>query len=109
MNIGPIFRQWIKTFYSGICCKINNNGNLSAPVRVHRGVRQGCPLSPLLYIIVAETLGQTIRNDSVIRGVKIPGCKRDARISQYADDTTLFLTTSASINRVNEIIQLYQS
>ena len=60
-------------------------------------------------MIVAEPLGQTIRNDSIIRGIKIPGCSREARISQYADDTTLFLTTSASIDRVNEILQIYQN
>ena len=108
MNIGPVFRRWIKTFYTGICCIIKNNGNLSQPVWVQRGVRQGCPLSPLLYVLVAETFGQAIRIDKEIKGVKIPGCKREVRISQYADDTTLFLTTSASINRVNNIIEIYQ-
>ena len=57
MNIGPYFRTWIKTLYAAITSNITNNGYLSAPVFISRGVRQGCPLSALLYVIVAETLG----------------------------------------------------
>ena len=108
MNIGPYFRTWIKTLYAAITSNITNNGYLSAPVFISRGVRQGCPLSALLYVIVAETLGQAIRCHPDIRGFKIPGCNREVRISQYADDTSLFLFTPDAIVKALETIGLYE-
>ena len=108
MNIGPNFRKWVKTLYSQILCKIYNNGNLSAAVTIMRGVRQGCPLSALLYILIAETLGETIRQDPILKGIRIPGKKGDVRISQYADDTTLFLLDPHSLKRALEIINIYE-
>ena len=109
MNIGPYFRTWVKTIYTNISCNISNNGYLSAPVHISRGVRQGCPLSALLYVILAETFGQAIRANPDIKGVKIPGSRRDVRISQYADDTTLFLTTHDSINKALIQIRIYEA
>ena len=108
MNIGPNFRKWVKVLYTNICCKIDNNGYLTAPVAIQRGVRQGCPLSALLYILIAETLGETIRQDLVLKGIKLPGKLDDVRISQYADDTTLFLYDPESLKRALEIISIYE-
>ena len=78
-------------------------------MHISRGVRQGCPLSALLYVILAETFGQAIRANPDIKGVKIPGSRRDVRISQYADDTTLFLTTHDSINKALIQIRIYEA
>jgi hypothetical protein len=55
MNFGPSFRSWVQLLYSGIFSCVLVNGFTSEAFRVSRGVRQGCPLSPLLYILVAET------------------------------------------------------
>ena len=49
MNFGPRFIHCIKTMYTEVSCKISNNGHLSRSITLQRGVRQGCPLSPLLY------------------------------------------------------------
>ena len=108
MNIGPNFRKWVCILYKQIYCKISNNGKLSAPVAILRGVRQGCPLSALLYVLIAETLGEAIRQDSAIKGVRIPGKKGDVRVSQYADDTSLYLLDPASLKRALEIISIYE-
>ena len=54
------------------------------------GMRQGCPLSPLLFLVITEALTRLIQNDRQIEGIKINGTHH--KISQYADDSTLFAT-----------------
>ncbi len=51
------------------------------------GVRLGCPLPPLLYILVAETISSAIKKDPLIDGFSLPDGQR-VIIFQYADDTT---------------------
>ena len=91
-GFGPSIVQWFKTFYCGSESCILNNGWASNFFPVHRGVRQGCPLSPYLFILSAEILAKKIRKDSDIKGLTVK--QNEIKISQYADDTTLILDGS---------------
>ena len=53
-NFGPMFNQWIKTIYSSCVGRVINNGDTNIDFSIYRGVRQGCPLSPYLFIICSE-------------------------------------------------------
>ena len=108
MKFGPKFIGFIKTMYADVSCQITNNGYLSRKVTLKRGVRQGCPLSPLLYCIVAETLGNLIRQNQKIDGLCLPGSRKEVKISQYADDTTLFLRNNCSVQEAIATIHLYE-
>ena len=55
-GFGSNFLKWISTLYNGAQTKILVNGWLTPSVMLERGVRQGDPLSPLLYVLTAEVL-----------------------------------------------------
>jgi hypothetical protein len=58
-NFGPSFCSWIKLFYTDVESAVVINGWTSTFFKPSRGVRQGCPLSPLLYVLCIEILAAT--------------------------------------------------
>ena len=91
-NFGASLLTWFKLFYSNISSCIQNNGWSSEFFSLSRGVRQGCPLSPYLFILCAEVLANAVRKDQNIRGINIANV--ECKLSQYADDTTMILDGS---------------
>ena len=73
---------------------------------VHRGVRQGCPLSPLLFVLVSECFGQLVRSCKEIQDLTLPG-GRESKISQYADDNTCFVTNDYGLLKVLDVFEQY--
>ena len=93
-NFGPSIQKWFSVFYSGAKASVLVNGFLSESFKIERGCRQGDGLSPYLFLLCAEVFGMLIRKDKVLKGIMASGC--EFRLSQYADDTVLFLDGSES-------------
>ena len=87
-NFGDSFISWVKILYSNIESWVTNNGKSSNFFRLERGIRQGCCLSALLFIVVVELLAVGVRTENSIKGIIVD--KNEFKISQLADDTTLF-------------------
>ena len=104
-GFGPSIVQWFKTFYNNIESCIMNNGWASNFFSVHRGVRQGCPLSPYLFILSAEILAKAIRKNEDIKGLLVKDT--EIKLSQYADDTTLIL--DGSEKSLSEALRVLES
>lgn len=78
------------------------NGRPSKFFRSYRGLRQGCPLSPFLYIIMAETLSvhlENLRNKREITGICIERGIKEINHSLFADDTLLIGGASSLMAR----------
>ena len=66
-NFGPNIRKWISILYTNVESGVMNAGFMTDYFKVSRGVRQGCPLSPLLFVLAVELLGLKIRQDQLCR------------------------------------------
>ena len=97
MNFGSNFQKWIKILYTDTSACCMNNGHATEFFKLSRGIRQGCPISALLFILIVEVLASRIRSDTEIKGLEINKIK--FCISQLADDTTLFLKDDESLKR----------
>ena len=88
-GFGPTLCRWIKCFYTDITSTVTNNGHLSEFFNLARGVRQGDPLSPYLFILVLELLSAALKYDPIVSGVTVNDS--EFLLSQYADDSSLIL------------------
>lgn len=104
-NFGDKLIRWIKLLYSNISSCVTNNGNASAFFSVERGVRQGCPVSPLLFILVAEVLACNIRSDPTLLGISVGD--EVFKICQLADDTTLFIKDLDSLGNAFKVLERF--
>ena len=53
-NFGPNIRRWISILYNNVESGVMNAGFMTNYFKVSRGIRQGCPLSPLLFVLAVE-------------------------------------------------------
>ena len=68
-------------------------------------MRQGCPLSPYLFIVGAEILACKIRQDKTIKGITV--FQKELKLSQFADDTTLLCNDCNSVNRAITVLNSF--
>ena len=61
LGFGPVFLSWIGLLYTDPLAQVKVNGKRSRTFSLHRGTRQGCPLSPLIFALVLEPLAEWIR------------------------------------------------
>jgi len=106
-RFGPDFIRWVKTLYNNIQSCIINNGITTDYFALERGVRQGDPLSPYLFVVVVETLAIAIRQNTEINGIKIG--EEETKLLQYADDTTAVLSDIHSARVLFNLLDQYKN
>ena len=104
-NFGTYFLQWIRTFYANLSSCVLNNGFSTNFFSVSRGVRQGDPLSPLLFILSLEILACYIRQDRNIHGLVINN--EEIKLTLFADDVTCFLRDRLSYLHLFVILKFF--
>lgn len=71
MGLGGFFGDVLRVLYSNLQGQILVNDSLTDAFPVRRGTRQGCPLSPLLYVLTLEPLLECIRTHPRLVGERI--------------------------------------
>ena len=105
LNFGTHFLQWIKMFYTNISSCVLNNGFTTDLFAIRCGVRQGDPLSPLLFILAIEILASRIREDKEIKGILVND--EEIKLTLFTDDMTCFLRDMSSYHRLLATLQLF--
>src|SRR5689334_20427214 len=80
--------DWVRLLLTDTRAVADVQGCLSQSAVWHAGVRQSCPLSPLLYLFIAEALSMWLRQLQDV-GVTFDGDRYTS--TQYADDTKVYL------------------
>ena len=112
-GFGVDMLQWIKVVFAETKSNIIYNGWISESFDVTNGIRQGCPFSPLAFIIGVELLAIRIRESKEIQGLNID-IANIIKTLLYADDITVFLkdindvkATIAVLKEFSKISALY--
>jgi hypothetical protein len=84
------FIKWVKTLYNKIETCVINNGHTTEFFQPERGVRQGCPISPYLFILTTEIMNRWLKTKLLGYGIN-DNLRENYLISQFADDTSFAL------------------
>ena len=94
-------RRLIKNLYMGQTVMIRIDGINSKPGKIGKAVRQGCPLSPLLFNIYIEEIVREAM-EKVTDGVKVGGTLVQA--VRFADDQAMVSSTNAGLQRMMDVL-----
>ena len=97
---------WIMTLYTNIQSLVLVNGNFTQSFDINRGVRQGCPLSMILFIIFQNPMYIAFEKSKIIRPIEI----NDKKVIEtgYADDTNIFVNNDQSFLEVFKILKHFE-
>ena len=98
---------WVRTLYCGITSQVLVNGHVSESFPVTRSVRQGCPLSPMLYSFAIEVFNNLIIGDPEILSVDSPNCRNFSKLISFADDNNHIVKDVNSIYRIKHHFDRY--
>lgn len=103
-GFGEYFCRAVRTLYYNCNSTIKLKYGTSPRFYLSHGIRQGCPISPYLFLLVSQIFASYVSN-SGLRGISI--ADKQILISQLADDTTLFLHDATQVPLALEYIQQF--
>ena len=98
LGFGPYMKRWYHILYNPYDPQeriVQANGINSSPFHLGSGIPQGCPLSPVTFLLISEALTRLINDDPQYEGIPIG--RHTFRLTQFADDTLLLLRSYSSL------------
>lgn len=95
VKVGSVVYEGIKMAYKNCSTNVIINKELTETINVNASVRQGCPMSPLLFALYLEPLCRKIIQSSIINGFVLEAT--EVKVLAYADDVAVFCKDQASV------------
>lgn len=112
MRFGEKWVGWIEAVFKSIRISILINGSPTKEISPRRGIRQGDPISPLLFLIVGEILNCMISeavNKDILSGISIANLSSSVSHLQFTDDTILFIRKDLkSVQGIKRVLQCFE-
>lgn len=105
-DIPENFTNTIKALYNGAETSVMINGEISSKFNITRGVRQGDPLSCLLFNLAIEPLAEMLRK-SELTGFKAKDMAYRIVVTMFTDDTTVYMSEKDSFKTLNDILSCW--
>ncbi|KAL9663373.1 hypothetical protein QQ045_018759 [Rhodiola kirilowii] len=113
MGFGVKWRQWILECISTPKLAVVVNGSPIEEFSMERGLRQGNPLSPFLFLMVAEGLSRLLskaKDVGDLRGVELVRNGERMNHLQYPDDTVIFCEAEmVEIKALRRILKSFEA
>jgi len=90
VGMGRKWVAWMKACVCGGSMSILVNGSPTEEISIHRGLKQGDPLAPFLFLLAAEGFSgmmRKAREANLFEGFEVGGGGLVVSHLQYADDT----------------------
>jgi hypothetical protein len=100
------FRLLIWNIYKDSTSTVQINGYRTRPIPIRSSVRQGCPLSMILFAMCLNPLLRTLKRS--LHGVQIGNPTARTSIVAYVDDVTILVTTPSDIPKLRDAIHCYE-
>ena len=97
VGIEGTYLNIMKAIYNKPTANVILNGEKLKPFPLKPRIREGCPLSPLLFNIVLEVLAMAIREEKEIKGIQIR--KEEVKLSLFANDMILYIENPKDVTR----------
>ena len=107
MGFGDSFISNVKLLYCQAESLVKVCGSLTAPFSFQKGIRQGCPLSGMLYSIALEPFLRLLRHNLSQCNLKIPEVNLNVSVSAYADDVTVFISNNNGFDIIQDVFKIY--
>ncbi|CAI5463255.1 unnamed protein product [Closterium sp. Yama58-4] len=101
LGLPPPFLHWVRLMHTGTTTRISVNNLCGPAIPVRSGVRQGCPLAPLLFLCAIEIFHRY--SSHFLPG--FPISRTQGRLMAcYADDVTIFLNSDKELQTASHVL-----
>lgn len=104
-NVGSVIREGVKMAYTNCTTSLIVNKGVTEGIKVRTSVRQGCPLSPLLFALYLEPFCLKLIHNSNIRGYKLQSS--EVKVLSYADDVAVICVDRDSVREVINVVSSF--
>ncbi|KAF1318298.1 Rxlr effector protein, partial [Globisporangium splendens] len=104
-GFGRQFVDLVRRMHSDTTAQYLVNDEVSREWEVKSGIRQGCPLAPLLFIVAAEILALAVQQDPHLEGIRVTRSGAEPHlISTFVDDSAVFLKQGKQLPRLMQLL-----